>query len=260
GARGDVGVEPVQRGEHAVELLVAQQPGAVQHAGVRAGSRDVVAGEPPVEVRRDAQRGQRVGGAAGEPAAPQADPPLLVPAHACSPSCRPSWSRSPSASARNRAAVAAPPSGSVVITSTVSSPAIEPSTCGITASSIAEARNCAAPGGVRSTTMLPDAAALTSSSAHSRPSRAASCSAPGLLAGAVVPSAGSAYWSDPSAVRTLWARSSSRSRDSVACVTATPSCASASSSSAWLCTARLLTTRRMSACRAGLVAGALIGG
>src|SRR5690606_14697766 len=187
GARGDVGVEPVQRGEHAVELLVAQQPGAVQHPGVRAGARDVVAGDPPVEVRRDAQRGQRVRGAAGEPAAPQADPPLLVPAHACSPSCppswsrspsararnraaappppapplalpaeagsppcRPSWSRSPSASARNRAAVAAAPSGSVVITRTVSSPAVEPSTCGITESPVAEAKNCAAPGGVRS--------------------------------------------------------------------------------------------------------------
>src|SRR5690606_27173355 len=138
GARGHVGVEPVQRGEHAVALLVAQQPGAVQHPGVRAGSRDVVAGEPPAEVRRDAHRRPRVRGAAREPAAPQADPPPPVPAHACSPSCRPSWSRSPSASARNRAAVAAPPSGSVVITSTVSSPAIEPSTCGITDSSIAE--------------------------------------------------------------------------------------------------------------------------
>ena len=35
-AVGDVAVEAVERGEHAGELVVGQQPGAVQHSGVRA--------------------------------------------------------------------------------------------------------------------------------------------------------------------------------------------------------------------------------
>ncbi len=54
-----------------VELGIVQQPGLVQHAGVRLGSGDVVAGQPPVKVRGLAQRGEGVRGAAGKPAAPQ---------------------------------------------------------------------------------------------------------------------------------------------------------------------------------------------
>ena len=51
-AGGDVGVERVQRGEHPGQLGVVQQPGGVQHPGVRPRAGDVVPGQPPVEVRR----------------------------------------------------------------------------------------------------------------------------------------------------------------------------------------------------------------
>ena len=61
----------VQGVQHAFEFGVVQQPGLVQHAGVRLGPGDVVAGQPPVKVRGLAQRGEGVRGAAGEPAAPQ---------------------------------------------------------------------------------------------------------------------------------------------------------------------------------------------
>jgi hypothetical protein len=71
GARGDVLIQPGEGGEHAFQLGVVQQAGLVQHAGVRLGAGDVVAGQPPVEVRGLAQRRQGIGGAAGEPAAPQ---------------------------------------------------------------------------------------------------------------------------------------------------------------------------------------------
>ncbi len=71
GAGGDVVVQLRQGGKHALELGVVQQPGLVQHAGVRLRSGDVVAGQPPVKVRGLAQRREGVRGAAGEPAAPQ---------------------------------------------------------------------------------------------------------------------------------------------------------------------------------------------
>ena len=67
---------------------------------------------------------------------------------------------------------AAPPAGSREITRTVSSPAIVPSTSPSSALSSAEARKLPAPGGVRSTHRLALASAETSSSSHSRASRA----------------------------------------------------------------------------------------
>ena len=70
-SRGDVGVERVDRREHPVELAVVEQAGAVQHPRVGPRPRQVVAGQPPVEVRRAGQRFQRVGRAAREAAAPQ---------------------------------------------------------------------------------------------------------------------------------------------------------------------------------------------
>ena len=84
----------------------------------------------------------------------------------------PAGERAPLASARKRAASAGPPSGRRLITSTVSSPAMVPSTSSSSARSNAEARNCAAPGGVRSRARLAEASAETSSSPSSRASRA----------------------------------------------------------------------------------------
>src|SRR5699024_5755995 len=86
-------------------------------------------------------------------------------------------SSTPCARSRNRAARCSPPVGSFVITRTVSSPAIVPRTSVSTDVSIADARNCAAPGGVRKTTRFAEASAETSSSVRSRPSRAACSSA-----------------------------------------------------------------------------------
>ena len=53
------------------QLVVVEQAGAVQHPGVRPGAARSYGRQPPVEVDRPGQRGQRVGRAAGEPAAPQ---------------------------------------------------------------------------------------------------------------------------------------------------------------------------------------------
>src|SRR3954464_3490598 len=64
----------------------------------------------------------------------------------------------------SRSASAIPPRASRLMTSTVSSPAMQPSTAVSSALSSAEARNCAAPGGVRSTTRLAEGSAETSSS------------------------------------------------------------------------------------------------
>ncbi len=72
-ARRDVLAQALERREHAVELVVVEQAGRVQDLRVGLRARDVLAREAPVEVRGLAQRGQRVGGAAREPAAPQAD-------------------------------------------------------------------------------------------------------------------------------------------------------------------------------------------
>ena len=71
GAGGDVLVQLRQGRKHALEFGVVQQTGLVQHAGVRLGPGDVVAGQPPVKVRGLAQCGEGVRGATGEPAAPQ---------------------------------------------------------------------------------------------------------------------------------------------------------------------------------------------
>ena len=61
--------------------------------------------------------------------------------------------------------------GSRAMTMTVSSPAMVPMASCSAARSIALARNCAAPGGVRSTIRLPEPSAETSSSASSLASR-----------------------------------------------------------------------------------------
>ena len=82
------------------------------------------------------------------------------------------WWRSssrPEARARKRSARAAPPAGSRPMTRTVSSPAMVPRTLGSTDWSRAEARNCAAPGGVRRTTRLALDSALTSRSSQVGP-------------------------------------------------------------------------------------------
>src|SRR4029077_2010121 len=67
---------------------------------------------------------------------------------------------------------ALPPDGSLAITSTVSSPATVPRTAGQAAWSMTEARNCAAPAGVRSTTRFALASADVRSSFRYLPSRA----------------------------------------------------------------------------------------
>ncbi len=68
---GDVGVEPIEALEHRSEVGVGQQPRAVEHARVRPRRLDVVGRQDPVEVGGPAQRGHRLGGAVGEPTAPQ---------------------------------------------------------------------------------------------------------------------------------------------------------------------------------------------
>ena len=70
-AAADGVVEVVQRGEQPSELTAVEQAGAVQDAGVRPGGGQVVRREPPVEVHGHRQPGERLGRAAGEPAAPQ---------------------------------------------------------------------------------------------------------------------------------------------------------------------------------------------
>ena len=55
------------------ELVVVEQARPRAAPGRAPSTRQVVLGQPPVEVRADRQRGQRVGRPAGEPAAPQAD-------------------------------------------------------------------------------------------------------------------------------------------------------------------------------------------
>ena len=55
-AGGDLGGELGERADHLRDLVVGQQAGPVQHAGVRAGARQVVGRQPPVDVGRLAQR------------------------------------------------------------------------------------------------------------------------------------------------------------------------------------------------------------
>jgi hypothetical protein len=61
GAAHDVVAQPPQGVDHRGQLGVGEQPRAVQHPGVRDRPRDVVRRQPPVEVRAEGQRGQRVG-------------------------------------------------------------------------------------------------------------------------------------------------------------------------------------------------------
>src|SRR6266536_3527326 len=77
-----------------------------------------------------------------------------------------------SASRSSARASSAPPAGSLAMTRTVSSPATVPRMDGQLAWSMTEARNCAAPAGVRTMTRLALASAETSSSAAARASRA----------------------------------------------------------------------------------------
>ena len=61
------------RGQQPGQLGVVQQPGLVQHPGVRAGGEQVVRRQPPVELDAHRQPGQRLGRPGLEPAAPQPD-------------------------------------------------------------------------------------------------------------------------------------------------------------------------------------------
>src|SRR5690606_32254500 len=147
-----------------------------------------------------------------------------------------------------------PVTGSRTTTRIVSSPAMVPTPSGRPDRSRALARNCAPPGGVRSTARLPLASASVSSSRSSRTSRAGARPAAGGAAGRGTgsPSSGMTYTAPP-AVRTFTAPSSSRSRDSVAWVTCTPCAASSSASSVWERTLRERTSSTIRACRAALV-------
>ncbi|CAM5552045.1 hypothetical protein SALBM135S_06327 [Streptomyces alboniger] len=71
-----------------------------------------------------------------------------------------------------------PPAGSLLISISVSSPAIVPRMSCSSAWSIAEARNWAAPGGVRRTTRLAEASAEIRSSAESRRIRSSLADSP----------------------------------------------------------------------------------
>ncbi len=66
-----VGIQRVDGGQQAGLLVDGQQAGAPQRPGMGAGAGQVVPGQPPVEVGGLAQREHRLGGAPGEPAAPQ---------------------------------------------------------------------------------------------------------------------------------------------------------------------------------------------
>ena len=152
----DVGAQPLQRVEHRGQGGVVEQAGGVQHPGVRARSGEVVQGEPPVEVGRLRQGGERVGRAAGEPPAPQGG---LLATRVGSVTGGPFGCRT-AGGRRPRRCVAAP----AVTTMMVSSPAMVPSTPSRPAWSRADARKFAAPGGVRRTTRLAECSAETSSS------------------------------------------------------------------------------------------------
>jgi len=69
---GDIGGEPVQGRQHGGMLGIGEQAGAPQRRSVRTGTRQIVPGQPPVELGGPAQRGHGVCRAPGEPAAPQA--------------------------------------------------------------------------------------------------------------------------------------------------------------------------------------------
>jgi hypothetical protein len=70
-AVGDVGVERVERVDHARQFFGGEIAGLRQRTSVSTRSRDVVGGELPVEVGGSAQLDQFGRGAVGEPTAPQ---------------------------------------------------------------------------------------------------------------------------------------------------------------------------------------------
>ena len=59
-ACGDVGFEPVERTEERLQLVLGQQPRAMQHPGMGPAARDVVRRQPPVELNADRELRQRV--------------------------------------------------------------------------------------------------------------------------------------------------------------------------------------------------------
>ena len=70
-AVGELAFDAVERGEHLVALVVGEQADAGQHGDVRAGAREVVGREPPVERQALGEREQLVGGTVGEAAVPE---------------------------------------------------------------------------------------------------------------------------------------------------------------------------------------------
>ena len=146
--RRDVGGEPREAVEHPGELVVVEQPRAVQHAGVRAGAGDVVGRQDPVELGGLRQRRHHRVGAGGEPPAPERRGArvarLVGLAHPSSSSCAvvvaPGRPAALVPRARSSAASSAPSSGSRATTTTVSSPAIVPTTSASAARSSALAR------------------------------------------------------------------------------------------------------------------------
>ena len=71
-ARGDPPAELVECRDHPVELVCGEQSRTVEDGGVRLRSGDVVRRQAPIEVRRLAQRGQRIRRSVRESSAPQA--------------------------------------------------------------------------------------------------------------------------------------------------------------------------------------------
>ena len=143
------------------------------------------------------------------------------------------------------------------MTSTVSSPANVPKMPTIDDRSIADARYCAAPGGVRSTTVLSWETAETSSSSRIRGSFASRLSPVDCCRDRSPPSPGTAY-TDPAVDRIFTAPTSARSRDRVAWVTVMPCVASASASSIWDRTDWRVMRSMIFCCRAVFVSGALL--
>ena len=131
------------------------------------------------------------------------------------------------ASSRRRAASAGPPSAPRRRTATCRRRPPCRSARRMPERSRAEATTWAQPGGVRSTTRLPD----TVTSATHSPITRRSWSSGAMRAGSY---SGIAYTVSPPGTRTLTAPRSSRSRDTVACVAAMPSSASSSTSCGWL--------------------------
>ena len=177
----------------------------------------------------------------------QSAPPPATPWRTGAPSsvvlmsaCRGAPSRP--ARARRRAASTVPRVPGSATHISVSSPATVPSSPSSPLRSRADATTWAQPGGVRSTTRLPDAA---TSATHS-PSTRRNWSTGAMRS---LSMAGRAYTVWPPAARTLMTPSSSRSRDTVACVDPNPSAANSSISWGWLPTACWPISRAIACCR-----------